>query len=245
MNIEVKDSQDELIEKICNVTDLNPSELMKYLMDFLQTTYFDYKREKNVGVEKGTFKDFLTNLSFDLSNLRTIEKRLIEATNELLGIKEYIDAGVYNIDLDFYDRSFCYTIGYELCVDVANMDSYKGLLINVEINQDYIDVSHVFYLPRVDTRSYSALNFIFRSFLFLSLLKASRILDKSSYTLDEGFPFVFDPENGGKQEDIQFYRFQPCRWINGRVSHYISINTPCFLQAFYCFVKIYQFGRPN
>jgi hypothetical protein len=39
-----------------------------------------------------------------------------------------------------------YTIGYEFCVDAANIDAYKGLLIEVQINQDYIEVSHVLYL---------------------------------------------------------------------------------------------------
>jgi hypothetical protein len=146
MNVEIKDSHYELAGKICNALDLNPTQLMEYLMDFMQDVYSNYERQKNTGVEKGNFKEILTNLSFDLSNLRTIEERLIVSTNELLGIKEYIDAGVYNIDPDFYDRRFCYTMGYEFSVDATNMDSYKGLLINVEMNQDYIEVSHVLYL---------------------------------------------------------------------------------------------------
>jgi hypothetical protein len=148
VNIEI--SNRDILEKICKETDMNPSQLIEYLMDFIQNVYSDYEREKNAGVEKGSFKEVLTNLSFDLSKFRTIEDRLIESTNEVLGIKEYVDAGIYNIDPDFYGRSFFYTIGYEFCVDAANLDAYKGLLINVEMNQDYMEVSHVLYLHAVE-----------------------------------------------------------------------------------------------
>ena len=116
---------------------------MELMIDVLQNLYSDYERQKNTGIKKGSFKEFLTNLFLDKSKLRTpdIEKSLIEGTNELLGINEYIDAGIYNVDLDFYTKSFFYSIGYEF-VDAVNMNAFKGVLINVEINQDYIEVSH-------------------------------------------------------------------------------------------------------
>jgi uncharacterized protein YpuA (DUF1002 family) len=79
-----------------------------------------------------------------------ISARTIESTNEMLGINEYVDASIYNINSDLYGRSLFYTIGYEFCVDAANSDAYKGLLINVEMNQDYMEVSHVLYLHAVE-----------------------------------------------------------------------------------------------
>jgi hypothetical protein len=148
VNIEI--SNRDILEKICKETDMNPSQLIEYLMDFIQNVYSDYEREKNAGVEKGSFKEVLTNLSFDLSRLQTVEDRLIESTNEMLGINEYVDASIYNINSDLYGRSLFYTIGYEFCVDAANSDAYKGLLINVEMNQDYMEVSHVLYLHAVE-----------------------------------------------------------------------------------------------
>jgi hypothetical protein len=145
MNIEVKDGNNKLVEKICKEMKMNPSQLMEYLLSIIQHLYSDYERQKNAGVEKRTFREILTNLFFHSfkSKLRTLDiaENLIESTNELLGINEYIDAGIYNIDLDFYSKSFFYTIGYEF-VDAANMNAFKGLLIDVEINQDYIEVSH-------------------------------------------------------------------------------------------------------
>jgi hypothetical protein len=101
--------------------------------------------------KKTSFKEILANLflhSFK-SKLRTLDiaEKLIESTNELLRIKEYVGAIVHNINPDFDRRSISYSIGYESCVDATNMYAYKGLLIEVEINQDYIEVSHVVYLP--------------------------------------------------------------------------------------------------
>lgn len=152
MNIEIKANKTDLLKKICKETEMNPSQLIDYFLDIVQHLYSDYERQKNAGVEKGSLKEVLTNIFLDKSKLRTpdIAKRLIESTNELLGINEYIDAGIYNIDLDFYSRSFFYTIGYEFCVDAANMNAYKGLLIGVEINQDYIEVSHVVNPPMLE-----------------------------------------------------------------------------------------------
>jgi hypothetical protein len=36
-------------------------------------------------------------------------------------------------------------------VDAANTDAYKGLLIRVETNEDFIEVSHVLYLHTVES----------------------------------------------------------------------------------------------
>jgi hypothetical protein len=35
---------------------MNPSQLIEYLIDFMQNVYSDYEREKNAGVEKGPLK---------------------------------------------------------------------------------------------------------------------------------------------------------------------------------------------
>ena len=42
-------------------------------------------------------------------------------------------------------------VGYDFCVDAANIYAYKNLAIDVEINQDYIEVSHVVYLPMFES----------------------------------------------------------------------------------------------
>ena len=155
MNIEVKDGNNKLVEKICKETDMSPTQLIEYFMDIMQHLYSDYERQKNTGVEKTSFKEILTNLflhSFK-SKLRTLDiaERLIESTNELLRIKEYVGACVHNINTDFDNRSISYIVGYESCVDATNMYAYKGLLIEVEINQDYIEVSHVVYVPTFES----------------------------------------------------------------------------------------------
>jgi hypothetical protein len=151
MNIKVKDSQIKLVENICKETKMSPSQLLVHFLDIIQHLYSDYEREKNAEVEKGSFKEILTNLfSHSIkSKLRTlnIAENLIESTNELLGIKEYVGAIIHNINPDFDKRSISYSVGYEYCVGAANMYAYKGLVIEVEINQDYIEVSHVVYMP--------------------------------------------------------------------------------------------------
>ena len=100
---------------------------------------------------KGPFSEILTNLfSYAFkSKLLTLDiaENLIESTNELLGIKDHIWAAIYNINPDFEKRSISYAVCYDFCVDAANIYSYKNLEIDVEINQDYIEVSHVVYLP--------------------------------------------------------------------------------------------------
>ena len=155
MNIEIKSSNTDLFEKICKETEMSPTQLIEYLMDIVQHLYSDYERQKNAGVEKTSFKQILTNLflhSFK-SKLRTLDiaQRLIESTNELLGIKEYVGAVIHNINPDFDKRSISYSVGYDFCVDAANMYAYKSLLIEVEINQDYIEVSHVVYMPMFES----------------------------------------------------------------------------------------------
>jgi hypothetical protein len=155
MNIKVKDSQIKLVENICKETKMSPSQLLVHFLDIIQHLYSDYEREKNAEVEKGSFKEILTNLfSHSIkSKLRTlnIAENLIESTNELLGIKEYVGAIIHNISPDFDKRSISYSVGYESCMDAANTYAYKGLLIEVEINQDYIEVSHVVYLPTFES----------------------------------------------------------------------------------------------
>ena len=113
-------------------------------------------RDRKMQVLKKTpLNEILTNLflhSFK-SKLRTLDiaQSLIESTNELLGIKEYVGAVIHNINPDFDKRSISYSVGYDFCVDAANMYAYKSLLIEVEINQDYIEVSHVVYMPTFES----------------------------------------------------------------------------------------------
>jgi hypothetical protein len=134
---------------------MSPSQLMEYFLDIVQNLYSDYERQKNAGVEKRSFNEILTNLflhSFK-SKLRTLDiaQRLIESTNELLGIKEYNGAIIHDISPDFDRRSISYSVSYDFCVDAANIYAYKSLLIEVEINQDHIEVSHVVYMPTFES----------------------------------------------------------------------------------------------
>jgi hypothetical protein len=151
MNIRIKIDKANDLGRICKEMKMNPSQVMEYLLDIVQNLYSDFEREKNAEVKEESFEEILTNLfshSFK-SKLRTlnIAEKLIEGTNELLGIKEYVGAAIHNINPDFDNRSISYLIGYDFCVDAANMYAYKSLLIEVEINRDYIEVSHVVYLP--------------------------------------------------------------------------------------------------
>ena len=151
MNIEIKDKNTRLLEKICKETHMDPSRLVEYFCGIIYSLYSDYERQKNEGVEKRPFTEILSNLflhSFK-SKLSTLEvaENLIERTNELLGIKGYIGAGIYNINPDFEKRSISYVVGYDFCVDAANAYAHVHLEIEVEINQDYIEVSHVVYEP--------------------------------------------------------------------------------------------------
>jgi hypothetical protein len=156
MNIEVNDSHNELVEKVCKETEMNPLQLMEFFMDIIQHLYYDYEKQKNAEVEKKPFKEILTNLflhSFK-SKLRTLDiaENLIESTNELLGIKEHVGAIVHNINPDFDKKSISYSIGYDFCVDNVSMYAYKALVVEVEINQDYIEVSHVRYVPTFESK---------------------------------------------------------------------------------------------
>jgi hypothetical protein len=155
MNIKIKGDKASHLGKICNEMKMNPSQVMEYLLDIVQNLYADYERQKDAEVEKKSFREILTNLfshSFK-SKLRTLDitKNLIESTNELLGIKEYVGAFVHNINLDFYERSISYSIGYEYCIDASNTYAFRGLVLEVELNQDYVEVSHVVYLPTFES----------------------------------------------------------------------------------------------
>ena len=156
MNIRIKADKANHLGKICNELKMNPSQLMEYLLNITQNLYSDYERQKEAEVEKESFQEILTNLfshSFR-SKLRTLDitENLIESTNELLGIKEYVGAVVHNLNPDFDERSISYSIGYDFCVDAANMFAYRALVIEVEINQDYLEVSHVVYVPTFESK---------------------------------------------------------------------------------------------
>jgi hypothetical protein len=155
MNIEVKDGNCKLVEKMCKETEMNPSGLIEYFLSILHFLYSDYERQKNEGVEQRSFSEILTNLflhSFK-SNLRTLDvaENLIESTNELLGIENYIGASIYSINPDFNERSISYMVSYDFCVDTAHVNGYKNLGIDVKLNQDYIEVSHIVYLPTLES----------------------------------------------------------------------------------------------
>ena len=151
MNIRIKGDRAAHLGKICKEMKMNPSQLMEYLLDIVQNLHSDYEHQKEAEIEKESFQEILTNLfSHSLkSKLRTLDiaENLIKSTNELLGIKEHVGAIVHNINPDFYERSIFYSIGYEYCIGASNTYAYRGLVLEVEINQDYIEVSHVVYLP--------------------------------------------------------------------------------------------------
>jgi hypothetical protein len=155
MNIKISDNNSDLLEKICKETKSNPSQLIEYFLGVMHFLYSDYERQKNVGVEKRPFSEIFANLflhSFR-SKLLTLDiaKRLIESTNALLGIKDHIGAAIYNINPDFDEGSISYTIGYDFCVDASNTYAFQGLLIELEINQNYIEVSHLVILPVLES----------------------------------------------------------------------------------------------
>ena len=156
MRIKINGDKANRLEKICNELKMNPSQLIELLLEIMQYLYSDYARQKEAGIEKEPFKEILAKLflhSFK-SKLQTLDiaEKLIESTNELLGIEEYVGAIVHSINPDFYEKSISYTVGYDFCVDTANMFAYKALEIEVEINQDYIEVSHVTYVPTFESK---------------------------------------------------------------------------------------------
>src|ERR687897_3762125 len=105
MNIRIKGDRAAHLGKICKEMKMNPSQLMEYLLDIVQNLHSDYEHQKEAEIEKESFKAILTNLflhSFK-SKLRTLDiaEKLIESTNELLGINVYVGAIIQNINLDF------------------------------------------------------------------------------------------------------------------------------------------------
>jgi hypothetical protein len=151
MNIEIKDNNNDLLDKICKETQMNPSGLMEYFLGIIYRLYSDYHEQKNEGVENRPFTEILSNLflhSFK-SKMSTLDaaKNLIERTNELLGIKGYVGAGIYTLNPDFERRSTSYVVGYDFCEDAASASAHLHLEIDVEITPDYIEVSHVVYAP--------------------------------------------------------------------------------------------------
>jgi hypothetical protein len=159
LKIEIKDKDTDILEKICKETQMDSPRLVEYFLDIIYSLYSDYKEQKNNGVEKRPFNEILSNLflhSFKpkLSTLEVAEN-LIERTNELLGIESHIGAGIYNINPDFERRSISYVVGYDFCVDAAKTYAYVHVEIDVEINQDYIEVSHVVYEPTFENSNIS------------------------------------------------------------------------------------------
>ena len=137
MNIEIKDSSTKLVDNICKETKMNPSGLIEYLLGVIHFLYSDYERQKNEGIEKRSFSEILTNLflhSFK-SNLRTLDvaENLIESTNELLGIENYIGASIYSINPDFNGRSISYMVAMIFVLMLLHVNGYKNLGIDVEI----------------------------------------------------------------------------------------------------------------
>ena len=92
MNIEIKADKTNHLEKICKEMKMNPSQLMELIIDVLQNLYSDYERQKNNGIKKGSFKDFLTDLFLDKAKLRTpdIEKSLIDVQMSFLGLRSIL-----------------------------------------------------------------------------------------------------------------------------------------------------------
>jgi hypothetical protein len=145
MNIEVKDKDTGILEKICIETQMDSSRLVEYFLGIIRSLYIDYKRQKNIGVEKRPFIEILSDLFLHSiqSKLVTLDaaKHLISLTDELIGIQGYIGAGILSIIPDFYKRRVSYMVGYDLCVDKSITYTFEKVLIGIEINEDYIEVS--------------------------------------------------------------------------------------------------------
>jgi hypothetical protein len=153
MNIEIKDDSSKILEKICRNTNQTPSEIIESVIDALYPLYLDYENRRNADIEKRSFDQILSDLFKHIFNSTVqnleVAPKLIEITDRLLGIKNHIGASVFDIKLDFDKRAILYDIGYQICTSSTYV--YTALLISVELNQDYVQISQLVYEPVLES----------------------------------------------------------------------------------------------
>lgn len=154
MNIKIKDDSSEILEKFCRNTSQTPSKVIESLIDVLYPVYLDYEKRRDAEIEKRSFNQVLSDLLRHISN-STVENldvapKLIETTNRVLGIKNYIGASIFDIQLDFDKRSISYFVGYRSCTNLNY--AFTALAISVEINQDHIQISELVYEPILESQ---------------------------------------------------------------------------------------------
>jgi hypothetical protein len=147
MNIEIPD--DIHIEDICKKMNLTPSQLVALLLTSASMLYLSYEKERKAGLENRPFEQILGDLfkhSFKskLSTLDVVDM-LITDTKKLLGIEEHIGGRIIAIKPDLDSRRFSYIVSFDFCTDSAHI-TYTPLVVEVAINQDYIEVSQLVVL---------------------------------------------------------------------------------------------------
>ncbi|HEY9387191.1 MAG TPA: hypothetical protein VIP70_09125 [Nitrososphaeraceae archaeon] len=156
MNIEINDDNRASIEEMCEKMNLTPSQLVVELVSSANLLYPIYEKEGNKGIEKRVFEQIQQDLFKKYSKKQSFNSKLItlhatdqliESTNRLIGIRSHTDACIFDINPDFDKRSISYIVSYDFCVDCAHTNKYTALVIEVEINQDYIEVSQLVFLP--------------------------------------------------------------------------------------------------
>jgi hypothetical protein len=152
MNIEVEDHIKVLIEEVCKKMNQTPSQLVAFLLASASMLYLSYEKERKAGIEKRPFEQILGDLfkhSF-ISKLRTLDvaDMLITNTKRLIGIEDHIGGGIIAIKPDLDRRRFSYIVSFDYCSDSAQI-TYTPLVVEVAVNQDYIEVSQLVVLPIV------------------------------------------------------------------------------------------------
>ena len=116
--------------------------------------YYTYEQFRNEGTERRTFAEILSKLHQQMvesipSNLDIVPS-LIEQTNKLVRIDQSIGASINDLLIDYDDRIISYYIYYKFCTDVAEVFAYNNLILGVRIIPNYVQVSHLDYIPLAD-----------------------------------------------------------------------------------------------
>jgi hypothetical protein len=148
MNIEIEDHIKVLIEEMCEKMNLTPSQLVAFLLTSVNMLYSSYEKERNAGIEDRPFEQILGDLfkhSF-ISKLRTLNivDMLITDTKRLIGIQDHIGGRIIAINPDLDRRRFSYIVSFDSCFDSAH--TYTPLVVEVAVNQDYVEVSQLVVL---------------------------------------------------------------------------------------------------
>jgi hypothetical protein len=152
MNIEIEDHIKVLIEEMCEKMNLTPSGLVTLLLASANMLYLSYEKDRKAGLEKRPFQQILGDLfkhSF-ISKLKTLDvvDMLITDTKRLIGIEEHFGGRIIAIKPDLDRRRFSYIVSFDFCSDSAH-NTYTPLVVEVAVNQDYIEVSQLVVLPIV------------------------------------------------------------------------------------------------